>query len=87
MTRSGLPTSSISTRNLLIQPREPPRTGWRLFSEYVDFDGVSPCRYSKLVDWGALNPGKSLHLCEVNITLTGTAIALYPFGVGRLSCS
>ena len=29
-----------------------PRNGWRLFSEYVDVEGQSTGRYSKLADWG-----------------------------------
>jgi hypothetical protein len=29
-----------------------PRNHWRLFSEYVDIEGVSTGRYTKLVDWG-----------------------------------
>ena len=29
-----------------------PVNGWRLFSEYVDSEGVSTGRYSKLADWG-----------------------------------
>lgn len=29
-----------------------PRNNWRLFSEYVDIEGVSTGRYAKLVDWG-----------------------------------
>jgi hypothetical protein len=29
-----------------------PKNGWRLFSEYIDVEGQSTGRYSKLADWG-----------------------------------
>lgn len=52
----GRPARVINRLYLDNAPFEPangsPRNNWRLFSEFVDVEGVSTGKYNKLADWG-----------------------------------
>lgn len=55
----GMPGDSTRVVNRLYLDSEPfdsqsgkPRNRWQLFAEYIDSEGLSTGRYSKLADWG-----------------------------------